>query len=78
MLNIRNVRGFGIAQAVRAVDLGGFELMVLTEMRISVAVYFRNRLGYEIFCLLAQPASSGGIAGRCGPGLVGPADGMEP
>ena len=60
-LNIRNGRVFGIPQAVLAVELGGFKLMFLTDMKISTAAYFRNRLGHAIVCLPVRPASALGL-----------------
>ena len=62
-LNIHDGRGFGIAQAVQSDKLGGFNLMFLTETKISTTVYFRNRLGYNIFCSTDRPASAGGSQG---------------
>ena len=42
--------------------------MVLTETKIPMASYCPNRLGYNIFCLSARPASAGEVQG--GVGLV--------
>ena len=68
MLNIHGGRGSRLAQAVQAIELGGFNLMVLTKMKTSMSLYFRNRLGYGIIYSTAQPASAGGAQG--GVGLV--------
>ena len=45
IINIWNGRGFRIAQVVRAVELGSFNLMVLTETKISIVAYFCNQFG---------------------------------
>ena len=68
MLNIRNVRRFGLAQSVQADDLGGFDLMVLTKTKISTMAYCWNQLGCNIVCSTARPASAAGLQG--GVGLV--------
>ena len=41
------------------VELGGFDVMVLTKMKISTMAYFQNRIGYEVTCLAVQPSSAG-------------------
>ena len=58
--NIRNEMGFGLAQAARAVELGGFDFMIPTKTNISTATYFRNRLGYNIVCSTERPTSTSG------------------
>ena len=45
VFNIRNIWGFGFAQAIWAAQIGGFDLMVLTENNITDQAYFCNRLG---------------------------------
>ena len=62
-LNIRNGRSFGLVQEVQVVKLGGFNLMVITKIKISTMVFFWNCLGYNIFCSTARPASAGGAQG---------------
>ena len=47
-LNIWDGRGFGLAQAIQAVDRRGFNVMILTKTKISTTAYCRNRLGYEV------------------------------
>ena len=49
--NIRNGRGFGLTQAIRAVHIGGLDLMILTEINVTDLAYFQNRLGYNVVCL---------------------------
>ena len=43
--NICNGWGFGIAQAIQAVQIGGFDPMILTETNINDQNYCHNRLG---------------------------------
>ena len=57
-IDIRDSRGLGIAQAVLTVKLGGFDLRVLTETKISMALYCRNQLKYNIFCMPDQPTKT--------------------
>ena len=47
-LNIYAIRGFGLAQEIRAVHISGFYLMILTETNITDQAYFCNRLGYNV------------------------------
>ena len=42
--------GVGIAHVIWAVQVGGFDLMVLTETNITNQAYCRNRLGYDVVC----------------------------
>ena len=67
-LNIRDVWGFGMAQAIPSVDLGGFYGMILTKMKISTTAYCWKRLVYEVTCSTARPTSAGGA--QDGVGLV--------
>ena len=62
-LNICNVMGFRIAQEVQVVDLGGFNLMVLTKTNISMTAYFRNQIGYNMVCSTAHSSRAGGEQG---------------
>ena len=61
--NIRNVNGFGIAQAIWAVQVGGFNLMVLTETKVTGQAYFHNRLGYNVVFLSEINTDAGGAQG---------------
>ena len=63
MLNIRDGRGFGLAQSIWAVESRGFDVMLLTETKISTTEYFRNWLGYKVNCLKARPTSTRGYQG---------------
>ena len=47
-LDIRYGGVFDLAQAIRAVERGGFDMMILTETKISTTAYCRKRLGYEV------------------------------
>ena len=60
-LNIQDGRGFGMAQAIQAVDRGGFDMMLLTKTKISMTVYCRNRLEYEVKFSAERPSSAGYI-----------------
>ena len=44
-LNIWDGRGFGLAQAIWAVEHRGFDVMLLTETNIKTEVYSHNHLG---------------------------------
>ena len=65
-LNILDGRGFGLAQAIWAVERGGFDVMLLTETKISTMVYCRNRLRYEVTCSTTRPSSARGAQGSVG------------
>ena len=43
-LNIWDGRGFGLAQAILMVESGLFHVMILTETKISMTAYCRNRM----------------------------------
>ena len=44
-LNIRDGQGYGLAQAIQEVQIGGFDLSILTDINIYENAYCRNRLG---------------------------------
>ena len=46
--NIRNVRGYRLAQAIRAVQIGSFNIIILKEAKITNQAYCSNRLGYDV------------------------------
>ena len=52
-----------MAQAIQAVDRGGFDMMLLTKTNISTTVYCRNRLEYVVKCSAERPSSAGGYQG---------------
>ena len=43
---------------VRVVELGGFDLMVLTKTKISTIFYCQNRLCYYIVCSVSRSSSA--------------------
>ena len=45
--NIRDDCGFGLPQAIQAIQIGNYDLMVLTEKKIPYEAYCYNRLGYD-------------------------------
>ena len=49
--NICNGRVFGLVQGIRAVQIGGFDLMILTETNITERDYCCNILGYNVVYL---------------------------
>ena len=58
-------RDFWIAQAICAVQISGFDLMVVTETKITYQDYCCNRLGYNVVCFpdttLAAGSAQGGV-----------------
>ena len=54
-LKIQDGRGFGLAQAVRAVERRGFGMMLLTKKKIQLEAYSHNFLGYNVTCSEARP-----------------------
>ena len=48
VLNIRDGHGFGMAQAIRVVERGGFDVMLLTKTKISTTAYFWHMLEYKV------------------------------
>ena len=62
-LNIQDGRGFGMAQAIQAVERGFFDLMPLTDAKIQSDAYSHNRIGYNMTCLTACPSRSRGAQG---------------
>ena len=58
-LKIRDGRGYGLAQAIRKVERGGFYLMALTET-IRTEACSNNQWGYDMMCATARPSRTGG------------------
>ena len=48
--NIYGGHGIGLVQDIWAVQIGGFDLMVLTERKVTNQAYYHNRLGYYMVC----------------------------
>ena len=67
-LNIQDFRGFVLAQAIRAVEYGGFDVMLLKEKITQTDSYYHNVIGYKINCSMALPSSS--VGAQDGVGLV--------
>ena len=61
-LNIRDSRGFGLAQAIRKVELGGLDIMSLKE-KIRMEALSNNRRGYYVMYYAACPYRDGGSQG---------------
>ena len=62
-LNINDGRGSGIAQAIWAVQIDGFDLIILTETNITYHSYCCNGLWYDVVCSTIIMAASGGAQG---------------
>ena len=55
-----------MTQAIHTVEIGGFDVMILTKTKISTTVYCWNWLGFEVTCSTAHPTSNGGDQGGIG------------
>ena len=42
------------------VQLGNYDLMILMDTKILDAVYWKNRLGYDVVCSRAANTAAGG------------------
>ena len=61
-------QGFGLVQAIWAVERGGFDVMLLTETKIFMMAYCWIRIGYNVTCSASRLSSAGRFHG--GVGLV--------
>ena len=61
--HIRNVRGSGIVQAVQAARIGGFDLIILMETKITIQAYCQSRGGCGVVCSNAITAADGDTQG---------------
>ena len=64
--NIRNGRGPGLVQVIQGARIGGFDLINLTETKITYQDYCRNRMGYnavltQAIITVAGDAQGGGV-----------------
>ena len=59
--NVLYSRGFGLLQAIRATQIGNYDLVKLMETNILDAIYCKNSLLYDVACLRLVPNISGGI-----------------
>ena len=50
------------------VQLGNYDLMLLTETKIPDAMYFKNHLGYNVVC--SREAATASVGAQGGVGLV--------
>ena len=66
--NIRYARGSGLAEAIWLVQLGSFNVMLLTKTNITSKEYFHNRIFYDMLCLPEFTTDTEGAQG--GVGLV--------
>ena len=60
---IRNGRGFGLTQAIREVHIGSFDVMLLTETKITSEAYYHNQRGYDVVCPSAVATDTCGAQG---------------
>ena len=58
---IRNGQGFGLDQAIWEVHLDSFDVMLMTNTKITSEVYFHNHLGYDVVCFPAFNTATGGV-----------------
>ena len=58
--NIQDNRGFILPQEIRYFERGSYELMILMEMKILDAVYYHNRLGYDVVFFEAKVTAARG------------------
>ena len=61
--NIRYGRGFGLPQAICAIDQGNCDLMLLTDKNIPDVLYCHNHLGCDFVCSNATVTAAGGGQG---------------
>ena len=62
-MNIQDGQGFGLAQAIRAVEREFFVVMLLTKTKIQSEAYSHNPIGYGVNVLAAHTSSAGGAQG---------------
>ena len=75
--HIQNGRGFGLAKAISLVQIGSFNLMILTQTKVINQGYCCNRLGYDVVGLPEITTAAVGAQGGGGPGHPGPTPGLE-
>ena len=61
--NIRNSQGFGLTQAIWLVQIGSFEVMLLTKIKITSKSYCLNRLDYDVIFSPEVTTVTGGAQG---------------
>ena len=70
--NIRYIRGFVLPQAIQVVQLGNYDLMLLTDTNILNKTYYHNHLGYNVVCSQAVVTATGGEKWGVGLAYSGP------
>ena len=76
MHNIWDGRCFGLLQAIRAMQLRKYNLILLTKTKILDVVYSHNCLGYDILFSHLVGTTARGVARGGGPDPEGEAGGM--
>ena len=64
--HIHNGWGYGIMQAIRATWIGSFDLMILTETKITDQAHFRNMMGYDVILSKVITTADGNTQGGVG------------
>ena len=66
--HIRNNQGSRITQAIRSSQICGFNLMIMTDTKITNHAYFQNSIEYYVLCLKAIVTVDGYAQGGGGGG----------
>ena len=61
--NTRNGRGFRLAYEIRAVQISSFDLMIMTETKITDQAYLCNMMVYDVMFLEDITMKGGGVQG---------------
>ena len=75
--NIHGVRDSGLTQAIQALQIGVFDLMVLTDTKITNLACFLNSLRYDVLCSLMITTEDVCAQGGSGLGRPGLTPGLE-
>ena len=75
--NTRNGRGFRLAYEIRAVQISSFDLIIMTETKITDQAYLCNMMVYDVMFLEDITMKGGGVQGGSGPGHMGTNPGLE-
>ena len=62
-LNVRDGRGSGLVQGIQEVQIGDFDLMILTETKIKYQDYCIIRMVYYVVCPLMSTTAADGVQG---------------
>ena len=60
MYNILYVQGFGLSQAIWEVQISNYDMMIMTETKISNDVHCHNRIVYDVVCSPEVATAVGG------------------